>query len=224
MDPLVLAAARNNAYWCDLVCRSHGVVTRFDRDAWVALTRSPTMYPDAVTLDPAAHPADLLPRIDHTHGCSVKDSFASLNLAEAGFQVLFDAEWIYRDPPETASTPAGWTVVSSPDELAAWAGAHGGGPVFRPELIADPDVVIVAARGEDGPVAGAIGNRSDGVVGISNLFTTIASDLAWAGAVAAIANRFPAYPFVGYESGDDLAAAHSAGFASIGPLRVWQRP
>jgi hypothetical protein len=224
MDSFVRAAARNNAHWCGLVCRSHGVATRFDRDAWVALTRSPTMYPDAVTLDPAVDPANLMPRIDRSPRCSVKDSLASLDLAEAGFEVLFDAEWIYRAPPERAGGPAGWTAVSSPNELSDWALAHGGGAVFRPELIADPDVVIVAASGEEGPVAGAIGNRSDGVVGISNLFTTIAPDLAWAGAVAAIADRFPGYPLVGYESGDDLAAAHAAGFASIGPLRVWLRP
>jgi hypothetical protein len=224
MDPFVLAAARNNAHWCGLVCRSHAIVTRFDRDAWVAVTRSPDMYPDAVTLDPAVDPAALLPRIDQSPGCSVKDSFASLDLTEAGLQVLFDAEWIYRDPPEAASIPAGWMVVSSSDELSDWGAAHGGGSVFRPELLADPDVVIIAARGEEGLVAGAIGNRSDGVVGVSNLFTTVDPDWAWAGAVAAIADTFPGYPLVGYESGEDLAAAHRAGFASLGPLRVWLRP
>jgi hypothetical protein len=224
MDPFVLAAARNNAHWCGLVCRSHGVVTRFDPDAWVAVSRSPTMYPDAVTLDPAVDPADLLPRIDQSQGCSVKDSFASLELAEAGFQVLFDAEWIFQEPPEAASIPAGWTVVSGSDELSDWGVAHGGGPVFRQELIADPDVVIVAVRGEEGVVAGAIGNRSDGVVGVSNLFSTIDPDRVWAGAVAAIAAHFPGHPLVGYEAGDDLAAAHRAGFASLGPLRVWLRP
>lgn len=190
----------------------------------MAVTRSPTLYPDAVTLDPAVDPAELLRRIDQSQGCSIKDSFASLRLAEAGFHVLFQAEWIYRDPPEAAGIPAGWTVVSSSDELSDWGAAHGGGAVLRPELIADPDVVIVGARGEDGLVAGAIGNRSHGVVGVSNLFSAVGRDRAWAGAVAAIAGKFPGYPLVGYESGVDLAAAHRAGFVSLGPLRVWLRP
>jgi hypothetical protein len=31
----------------------------------------------------------------------------------------------------------------------------------------------------------------------------------------------PDLPLVGYEIGEDLSAAHRAGFRSIGPLRVW---
>jgi hypothetical protein len=65
-------AAANNADWCDLVCRAHGVETRFDEDAWTSRTRTPPGYPDAVTLvrDPSV--ADLLTRIDASVGCSIK--------------------------------------------------------------------------------------------------------------------------------------------------------
>jgi hypothetical protein len=41
-----LAAADNNARWCDAVCRSHGLATRFADDLWIALEGSPTFYPD----------------------------------------------------------------------------------------------------------------------------------------------------------------------------------
>jgi hypothetical protein len=32
---------------------------------------------------------------------------------------------------------------------------------------------------------------------------------------------FPGLPLVGYECGYELAAAHRAGFETVGPLRVW---
>src|SRR4051794_38055707 len=50
--------------------------------------------PDAVTLSPGTEPAAVLARVEGGTGCSVKDSFADLDLAPSGFQVLFDATWI----------------------------------------------------------------------------------------------------------------------------------
>src|SRR3954462_805415 len=99
-----MPAARNNAEWCDLVCRTHGIETAFSDRAWVALRRSPRSYPDAVTLSPLPSVGDVLSRIDTSAGCSVKDSFATLDLAEDGFRVLFEAEWIHR--PAAAPAPA----------------------------------------------------------------------------------------------------------------------
>jgi hypothetical protein len=71
---------------------------------------------------------------------------------------------------------------------------------------------VTFLRGDDG---GVIANRSESVVGLSNLFGD------WPAAVRSVAARHPGLPLVGYESGDDLAAAHRAGFLSTGPLRVW---
>jgi hypothetical protein len=45
-----LPAADNNARWCDAVCRSHGLATRFVDDLWIALEGSPTFYREVVTL------------------------------------------------------------------------------------------------------------------------------------------------------------------------------
>jgi hypothetical protein len=42
--------------------------------------------------------------------------------------------------------------------------------------------------------------------------------------IASAAARFPGLPLVGYERGADLAHALDAGFTTIGPLIVWQRP
>lgn len=87
-------AAANNAEWCDLVCRTYGAQTRFDEDAWTSRTRTPPGYPDAVTLVPHPSAPDLLARIDTSAGCSIKDSFASMDMTTYGFRVLFDAQWI----------------------------------------------------------------------------------------------------------------------------------
>lgn len=227
MSPRAVAAAFNNAEWCDLVCRTHGAVTAFTTGAWVSETRSPPAYPDAVTLHRSVPTDELLARIDTSAGCSVKDSFASLNLSGHGFQVLFDAEWIHRPADHAGPRPGaalGWRVVEGVDELEAWATAHGDGPVFRPELLDDPRVAVVFLPGDaDGGVAaGGVGNRSGDVVGLSNVFAVSAEpDAVWAGASAVLSARFPGLPLVGYQRGAGLAAAHRAGFSSVGALRVW---
>jgi hypothetical protein len=223
MDARAAVAARNNAEWCDAVCRAHGITTSFDPNSWVALRRSPPMYPDAVTLNEYASAGDVLRRVDGSPGCSIKDSFGSLDFARDSFRLLFDAEWIHREPSQhRAGHGLAWSVVRTPDELVAWGAAHGGGEVFGPVLLDDPAVTILMARDGQGVSAGAIGYRSRSVVGVSNLFTTTADiDQAWAGAIAVISAQDPDLPLVGYENGASLRAARSAGFVSVGSLRVW---
>jgi len=223
MDPRARLAARNNADWCDLVCRTHGIDTAFDQDMWVAARRSPPMYPDAVTLREHLSASDVLPRIDNSRGCSIKDSFASVDLSHDGFRLLFAAEWIHRSPSRGRVKPLlSWSVVRTADELRVWAAAHGGGETFRPSLVDDPAVAVLAARDDDGMVAGAIANRSASVVGLSNLFLRETDPgRVWTEASDAACAQFPGLPLVGYEYGASLQLAHRSGFVSIGPLCVW---
>src|SRR5690349_21862218 len=58
--------------------------------------RTPEHYPDAVTLHASVDADGLLARVDATSGCSIKDSFADLDLTPRGFDPLFDATWIRR--------------------------------------------------------------------------------------------------------------------------------
>ncbi|WBB68179.1 hypothetical protein [Micromonospora sp. WMMD812] len=242
---VAVRAAADNAQWCGSVCASHGLAGRTDADAWSVPRRSPPWYPDAVTLRPGVRAAVLLNRIDDGPGASVKDSFADLDLAPYGFRVLFAADWIHRppaDPPAlgepAADAPAArrpgtgrsaaqrpgavpLTPVTSPDRLAAWAAAHGGGALFRPELLADPRVTVLARYAPDGSVAGgAVLHRSGPATGVSNVFA-VGDGVAeiWAGICA----TRPGAPLVGYESGPDLDPALRVGFARVGPLRVWLR-
>ncbi|MEV1012414.1 MULTISPECIES: hypothetical protein [unclassified Micromonospora] len=213
------AAAHNNAQWCDVVCASHGLVGRIDADAWSVPRRSPPWYPDAVTLRPGVDPEALLARIDAGAGASVKDSFADLDLAAYGFRVLFDAQWIHR-PPTEPPTGVPLDRVTTARGLAEWASAHGGGELFRPALLADPGIRVLARHDGRGAVVGGAVVSGDDPSGVSNLFSTSDDpDEIW----LAISATLPDVPLVGYESAPDLPPARRAGFHPAGLLRIWLR-
>ncbi|MEV6751207.1 hypothetical protein [Streptomyces sp. NPDC051214] len=231
------AAARNNAEWCDAVCRAHGVPGEFGAGVWSSARRTPPLYPDAVSLTPGIAPDDLLARIDTASpGCSVKDSFACLDLEPWGFEVLFEAQWIHRP---AGAAPVGhpavsWEPLKSADALPVWESAwndgEGGLGLFRPELLAGDttsgDTVFLAGTSTDGViVAGAVASRSASVIGVSNLFAvgdaTRGEAAAWAGCLTEIDRLWPGLPVVGYESGASLDIAVGQGFTPVGPLRIW---
>ncbi len=229
MNTDVITAAYNNAEWCDIVCRTHGIFGAFHPHIWASRRRTPPNYPDAVTLDADATAEHVLQVVDSaTPGCSIKDSFARLNLLPSGFRILFEGDWILRntEQPVQSGSDIRWRRVRDASALPPWEVAWSGGEVatelFRPALLDHAAVVVLGGYVQDRLVAGAILNRSGAAVGVSNLFTTL-GDLgdAWPGCLAAVARAFPTLPIVGYESGDALAAAHENGFTSIGRLRVW---
>ncbi|WP_435837836.1 hypothetical protein [Streptantibioticus parmotrematis] len=222
---LVRAAARNNAEWCAAMSRSHGVAGEFGAQAWAAPVRTPPYYPDAVTLVPGADAVALVGRIDTAGpGACVKDSFADLDLTEAGFRVLFDAQWIHRPAGAPTTSPElAWDVVRDRETLRAWESAWGEEGLFRPELLDDHATFVLAGTNSEGRVAaGAVASRSDHVVGVSNLFASQdGADRAWPVVLDAVHRLFPALSVVGYEQGEDLEAALRHGFEAAGPLRVW---
>ncbi|MGW2280636.1 hypothetical protein [Streptomyces sp. NPDC001770] len=241
---LVHLSARNNAEWCAVMSRTHGVPGRFGAQAWTAPARTPLYYPDAVTLAPGADPDEVAGGIDlAAPGATVKDSFADLDLTAAGFRVLFEAAWIHRPAgPPAAFTGMPWQVAEDPDAVRAWARAwddgEGDADLFRPALLDDPHTFLLAARTTDGRItAGAVASRSGGaagdgvpgggvlgggVLGLSNVFARGGgADTAWPGALDAAHRLFPGLPVVGYEHGEDLDTALRHGFTATGPLRVW---
>lgn len=198
----------------------------FHRHLWACPSRTPLFYPDAVTLDGAATEEDVLAHVESgSPGCSVKDSFANLDLRDAGFRVLFDATWIARvATKETASTPpSNWSTVDDAVALDQWRRAADRD--LPDALLGRDDVVVLAGHatgGADDVCAGAVLNQSGSVVGLGNVFSA-GRDLeaVWSACVALAADRFPGMPLVGYEAGAPLAAAHRQGFDTIGELRVW---
>jgi hypothetical protein len=213
-------AVHNNAEWCDAVCKARGRPTVRDERLWTC-DRPPRLYPDIVTLDRSTTVDDVLAVIGRSlPGRSVKDSFASLDLEPAGFRVLFDATWICRQPASGAARDhgsSGWTAVTARDTLAVWREASDA--PLPDALLVRADVVILR---NDGLSAGGVLNRSDDVVGLSNVFGPPAEvDATWSACVRSAAERFPGLPVVGYERGEALEVASRQGFEPIGPLRVW---
>ncbi|HEX2381005.1 MAG TPA: hypothetical protein VHI95_00090 [Acidimicrobiales bacterium] len=222
-------AARNNAAWCDAVCAAHGLTASFDDRVWSCASRTPPLYPDAVTLDPTASADDVLVCVDTTTpGCSVKDSFAMLDLRTARFRVLFDATWIGRTRTNEATRASDtWSRVVDPAELERWRRASD--LELRDELLDREDILILAGRrssnandDDNDIVAGAVLNHSDSVIGISNVFAAGGVlDSVWSACVGFTDDQFPGVPLVGYEAGAPLAAALRHGFEPLGQLRVW---
>lgn len=232
-------AARNNALWCDAVCRAHGGDTMLTEHIWFNRVNSPPFYPnvDTLTKDGRAEQMGVIQSLldsPLSAGWGVKDSFCTLDLAPLGFRQLFEAEWLWRDPEPAQKNPlpeVGWTAIRTPAELtrweAAWRGPDGDPTlnIFLPALLDNPQSTFLAATRAGEIVAGVVATRTGEVVGVSNLFTPPGEKADfWAGAIAASQQTFPGLPLVGYESDEELDIAKSLGFEEIGALRVWLAP
>jgi len=234
-------AVHINALWCDAVCRAHGKPGLFTPDIWINRQTTPPYYPNAVTLTADGIAAQLksideLTQVGMAEEWAVKDSFCTLDLVPLGFRILFEAQWIYRPAglpkPDADLTGVRWAKLAHAPDLAAWESAWRGeaanttatsqASIFPPALLADREIAILAAYQGQQIVAGVIANRTDAVVGWSNVFLPDERTEAFrAGCVAAAMDVFPDLPLVGYEHGADLAAAQTLGFNQIGPLRIW---
>ena len=80
---------------------------------------------------------------------------------------------------------------------------------------------MLGRDGDAGFTDGAIVHRTEiggtAVAGLWNAFG------AWVDVADAASHRHPEAWIVGYERGAGLDAALAAGFAAVGPLRVWNR-
>jgi hypothetical protein len=221
VEDRISAAVENNAKWCDLVCRSHRISTSWTEGFWVSRQPSPQFYPEGVTLQPKVSPEQLINELP-PGPCSVKDSFADLDLASRGFEQLFDARWIYRVPPVGAQRATGWTAISAEEEFGQWLLACGLLDVLPEALLRDQSVRVLQRKRANDVTAGAVLNRTGSVVGLSNVFSlNVPLDEVWGDLVVLAAQEFPSCPIVGYERGEDLDVAIGTGFNDLGGLRVW---
>lgn len=224
----ISTAIRNNVEWCDLVYRAHGVRSRTMQDKiWVAIDRPPALYPDLITTEAHSSSKLILDLLDGRGSCSAKDSFASLDLQEGGFFELFDAQWICLDPKPGGTAELRWSTIDENDHelIGEWEKASGIGRFLTPALFHEPSVRVFLAQSDDTVVGGAIANMSPSAVGVSNVFTTTDDheSLIWNDLATIVGEHFPGLPLVGYEHGESLEAAQSAGFSDLGPLRIWLR-
>jgi hypothetical protein len=225
VEKQVAAAIWNNVALCDAVCHLHNNSTCVESRFWRTLTPAPPYFPDLITIHPAATSHQVGTLLADTGGRSVKDSYATLDLAPFGFSPLFTANWIRRERSRLNLPPVMvWSKVESRGEFEFWRSIHGSAGSIPPQLLSDPGFSVFLGRDESGRRAGFIANRSHEVVGVSNVFAAdLPLDQVWREVAAVLATQYPGRVAVGYEEGDALAAAIDAGFAAIGPLTVWQR-
>jgi hypothetical protein len=236
---LVAQAARNNARWCDAVCRTHGRGGEFHDWLWLHRHGTPRFYPDVVTFGDRETEAQILPVIaagidaDPGRRWAVKDSFGSLDLAVLGFTPLFDASWICREEGSDKNPlpDVSVRIVRSEAELIAWSKAWSGDDhspepsPFKPALLRDPGILFVRLERKEEIVGGGVLSRAAGVVGVSNVFARKdGGDLVWRALIGCAGRNFSGLPLMGYERGEELDIACRNGFSPIGRLRVWHRP
>lgn len=235
MSELIRLAALNNAQWCNRICRAHGTPGRFTDKVWLTAEEAPPYYPNIVTL--AAVPAidEAIAGVSQAldgGSFAIKDSFRSLDLKPTGAELIFEAEWILRqqDGPIGPPAPLEWRRVESEADFTAWVlgwsrGDAIGLEIFPSALLTDPTVVFVGGFRRGEVVAGAALNRSEGVLGWSNVFLPDEDRERHLNGLIDLARRFAdGRPLVGYERDNALRESVMAGFKVIGGLRVWIYP
>jgi hypothetical protein len=225
----------SNVAWCDAVCRSHGLTPQLGRDMWIQRRQGPPYYSNGITVSRFAEENQYAAieelKAKLPDGFSIKDSFARLDLAKAGFSSLFAAEWVWLDA-EALPSGSDWTRVETEADLVRWesAWAANGSPtstrVFLPQLLSENNIAFFGVERDGEVIAGCAANRSQGdVVGFSNFFAPAEEiNRFQAAAVKTLAAFAPGRPIVGYERDYELAALLTLGFRSVGVLRVWVWP
>lgn len=211
------------------MCFAHGTVGRFLVHTWVNAEPVPRFYPNVVSLttgaadiDEQRQIVDMLLKSNLPGRWAVKDSFKTLDIARRGFDVLFEASWIRLPSSRPDSTVAGFPRSGALVSGLSWERAKPGGEAFPAALFSDDNFAMFSGSRNGSVVAGGTLYRADGVVGISNVAADVdEAPAVWRDLAILAASTFPDMPLVGYESGDELKAAHKAGFEIGDPLRIW---
>ena len=222
ISPALRSAVDASLSWYDALCAVHGVSCGIEEDVWCAYAPPPPLHSNAKTIEPGARPDRALAAVAG-HG-GIADSFGAFDLTGEGYRLLFEAQWIYRPAPTVGSRrlPTGWSSVNTEPDLRAWTSRHDTQAVLLPALLQRSAFRVIGKASDDGYTAGAVLHLGTGVVDVSNVWsTTDGSD--WSEIVSAAGALFPGRALVGYEHGRDLEYAAAAGFATLGPQRVWIR-
>lgn len=229
VDERAVVAANNNADLYEAVFKSHGVGFERLPYAFVGKDEPPPYYSNLTVLSPDRTDEVLsvlggLAR-QFNGGLCLKDSFCELELHDKGFDVLFEASWIWREPGN-ASGPGDWQRIDNPHDLEIWEEAwkETGSPaqrrIFNEAILAMPDINFFGLKNNGRFDAGCIGNKSADCLGISNVFSRTSSSGVFADAAAVVAMIDESLPVTGYEAGMDLENALRAGFETVGDLRI----
>ncbi len=228
MDPRLRAAVDTSLSWYGDVFALHGIPTRSETGLWWALEPPPPWHSGVKTTMPGVEVARVF--TVHEHG-AVADSFCDLDLQPHGFEVLFDATWVHHPPlglpiDEPPGRPHEWSVVHEPGLLAEWNRAHDYAGVLLPAVLHQPAFSVLARRSLGTLVGGAVVHRPAGsspVVGLSNTWSAERDVVDHAELLAVIDALHPGAGVSAYVRGAELHAMVGAGYAALGPQRVWVR-
>ncbi|KAB2333352.1 hypothetical protein F7731_15985 [Cytobacillus depressus] len=222
MNIQVDQAVLNNIAWCRIVCDTHGISGISKENLWGLLSKAPTFYPEIITASKNVTIEELKYFIENGEVSSIKDSYANHDMARFGFNILFEAEWIYHaSVSELEPIQTNWRVITTEKDLAQWTITSELECVIKPDLLKLKNVKIFILEKNDG-IYGFIANLNANVVGISNVFSVGNENKSlWRDIPKIVSNEFPGLSMVGYEHSSKLTATHSSGWISTGPLRVW---
>ena len=229
LDERVILAARNNADLYQAMFLAQGLRYEITPHAFVAVDAPPPYYSNLVVLAENAS-AEV---ISHLKGLArrsggqlgLKDSFCEYDLRANGFEKLFEACWIWRNP-ETGHLETDWIRAETARDLEDWEAAwkRSGSPtearMFREEMLQMPDIAFLGKRVAGAFVAGCIANISGDCIGISNVFSVRRATETFREATAAVMAVDRSLPIIGYEAGGTLDLALAAGYEATGPLRI----
>lgn len=225
MDPRLRTAIDASVGWYEDLFALHGVGSSLAGGLLRALAPPPPLHSNVVVVEPSVTVGQVLGALEGVEHGGFKDSFATLDMAGSGMELLFEATWLHREPapPPPSADDSGWRAVTTAEELARWTGGHDTSALLLPSLLERGHFRILAKYDGADIVAGAVARLGSGAVDVSNVHAAEGQAVDWAELATAIASVFPARPLVGYERDGDLEAARSAGFAPVGELRVWVR-
>lgn len=240
-------AIANNHAWYLSIFDAHGRASRLEEHYWSTDADPPPYYSNLVTRTRGALAREVqLQRLSELRarvggrGWGCKDSFDELPsaaLAMLGLRPLFRAHWYgwavggASPEPETRLKAC---RIQAPEALYSWevhwrsSSPAGDRRVFPDAVLADPTVEFFEMTLDSRAAGGFVLNRSEGAIGLSNVFQLDGSEIDSGAFVRECARGarllHPDRPVVGYGPQTELASLTGLGFVSLGPLSVWVAP
>jgi hypothetical protein len=233
-DPVALCAGAV-AGWHDSWLKALGLRSETDNGVWRALDAPPFIYFGAITLQPETPVEAVLAAPG-----SVCDSWHRLDLAAHGYTVFRQEPWFFRPPGSlTDTTPPELELVavSTNAEVeefeAVSVRGFGGeddsvepGTFHPPTVLEDGAMKMFIGRVHGRPVAGSMGYRIEGAVGVFGV-TTIPSARrrGYGAALTRVAMQTDTgLPSVLAPSKEGESVYLKMGFEPVGALTIWQPP
>jgi hypothetical protein len=219
VDARLRLAVDASRAWYDDVFALHGLPAACDGVLWRALADPPPYHSVAKTLQRRV-PESAVRAAVRGPG-SFADSFADVELP--GFTVLFEAMWVHHSGGTRTGFPTGWSIITTPEELALWVRRHHYVGVLTCAVLDWPAFTILGRFDGANLIGGAVLHERSGAVGLSNMWTLPEHPMDWNEVLAAVSAVHPGKPVTGYASGEDLNGLLHGGFRTVGAQRVWVR-